>query len=102
MGQVMVREIYPLAERLVILKKQTETALTLAALQLALASIGVAWIPRSLAESDLALNRLIDMGDVLPQVQLSIVAQRLMGRKTPAETAVWRALADYISNQYCK
>lgn len=91
MGEAMAREIYPLMNS-VILRKRAETALTLAALQLALAGVGVAWIPYSLAESDLRLARLESLADILPGTTFAITVQRLEGHKSATEAAMWDAI----------
>jgi DNA-binding transcriptional LysR family regulator len=93
MGHVMAREIYPLLPKLLVLRRKTETAFTLASLQMALAGVGVAWLPSSLAQSDLDLGRIVSLEDILPTTLFTIVVQRLLGKKTDLENEIWRALA---------
>jgi DNA-binding transcriptional LysR family regulator len=95
MGKAMVREIYPLIGNAVLLHKRTETALTLAALQLALAGVGIAWIPHSLAESDLSAGRLHSLADILPESLFAISVQRLEGHKSAVEAVVWDAITRF-------
>jgi DNA-binding transcriptional LysR family regulator len=77
------------------LAKRAETALTPAALQLALEGIGVAWIPRSLGARELALDTLVDLSNRLPSVEIEIMAFRLRRPEPRAaiEEAVWERLA---------
>lgn len=95
MGEVMIREIYPTIGIATILHKRTETALTLAALQLALAGVGVAWVPYSLAESDLSAGRLDLLSDILPESLFAIAVQRLEGHKSITEAVVWDAIKNF-------
>ncbi|MRX37410.1 LysR family transcriptional regulator [Aminobacter sp. MDW-2] len=95
MGEAMIREIYPSLRSSTTIRKRTETALTLAAHQLALAGVAVAWVPRSLAESDLALGRLDCLVDILPETTFAITVQRLEGHKTATEGAVWDTIGMY-------
>lgn len=69
-----------------------ETALTPAALQLALAGIGLAWVPRSLAAADLARGGLQDLSDRFPSARLLVAASRLIGRKSDVEQQVWKVV----------
>ncbi len=66
-----------------------ETGLTTAALQFALSGIGVAWVPRSLAEGHLADKRLFDLGKSLPTVQLQISAKRLIRETGIVNDSAW-------------
>ena len=77
------------------LAKRAETALTPAALELALEGIGVAWIPRALGARELALDALVDLSDRLPWVEIEIMAFRLRRPEPRAtiEEAVWERLA---------
>ena len=61
LGEVMNRHIVPLLREFTVVKTRAETALTLAALQLARESVGVAWVPRSLATHDIAEGRLTEL-----------------------------------------
>jgi len=71
---------------------RVETALTPAALELAVNGIGVAWVPLSLAEARIADGTVLDLAARLPSLDLDIVALRLVGAAAPAESAVWREL----------
>jgi DNA-binding transcriptional LysR family regulator len=95
LGRLMEREVMGRLPAGLTLAKRAETALTPAALQLALEGIGVAWIPRSLAARDLALETLIDLSNRLPSVEMEIMAFRLRRPEPRAaiEEAVWEHLA---------
>ena len=71
---------------------RAETALTLAALELAAVGIGVAWVPASLARARIAAGALADLSDRLPICVLSVTAVRLAGVTGPAQSAVWAQL----------
>ncbi|SDF02131.1 LysR family transcriptional regulator [Limimaricola pyoseonensis] len=92
LGQVMTRLILPRLPETLQPVPRVETALTLAAQEMAQAGIGSAWIPESLARGRIAEAGLVDLSDTLPSCALSITAMRLTGPKRPAEEAVWAEL----------
>lgn len=93
-GHIVLRDVYPRLGSAVHLHKLAETALTPAALQFALAGVGVAWLPRALAERDLAAGRLTDLCGTLPSSPLSLIALRWRDEERPAAAdAVWDAIA---------
>lgn len=92
LGQVTNREIFSTLRTRVSLRTQAETALTLAAAQLALEGVGVSWVPQSVALKDLQRGDLTNLEHFLPQCRLSISAVRISGQKSPAERNVWDAL----------
>lgn len=94
LGQVLSQEVFPAIKGGDFIRRRAETALTLAALQLALSGVGVAWIPESLGASDIAAGELADLSGELPSSMLTVVAVRLSGAKSAAEEAVWRLAAD--------
>jgi len=93
LGQVMSLEIFPHLWNMTSIRKKAETALTLAALQLAISGVGVAWAPYSLASPELKNGRLTDLSDIFPSCELSIVAIRLNGSKSLAKDHAWQALS---------
>jgi len=91
LGDVVATRIYPLMpDRQII--PVAETALTLAAQELALAGLGVAWLPRTLVQDKLANGRLLDLSDTLPRLALDVTAVRLIAQRTSVEASVWREL----------
>lgn len=95
LGQVMGRVILPALApqggwRI---QPQAETALTLAALDLALAGLGVAWLPLSLVAGHLRRGQLVSCADVLPETCFTLLALRFPENPRPAAAALWQWLA---------
>jgi DNA-binding transcriptional LysR family regulator len=95
LGRLVEREVMGRLPAGLALAKRAETALTPAALELALEGIGVAWIPRALGARELAHEALVDLSDRLPWVEIEIMAFRLRRPEPRAaiEEAVWDRLA---------
>jgi DNA-binding transcriptional LysR family regulator len=93
-GRIFSSTIAPRIEPRFALSPMVETALTLAAVELAATGAGVAWLPRSLARRDLDEGTLQDLSEVLPGAEVSITAVRLAGGSSPAERLVWSLLRD--------
>jgi len=92
LGQVVSREIFSHIWRSTSIHKKAETALTLAALPLALAGVGVAWLPYSIAAPDLLNGTLTDMSELLPSCVLSVVAIRLKDPESRLNEAAWKLI----------
>ncbi|WP_216823295.1 LysR family transcriptional regulator [Limimaricola cinnabarinus] len=92
LGQVMNLLILPKLPPPLQAVQRVETALTLAAQEMAQVGIGTAWIPESLARDRIADGGLIDFSDDLPSCDLAITAMRLAGSKSSSEEAVWTEL----------
>lgn len=71
---------------------RAETALTHAALEMARAGVGVAWVPRELAKSALVDGALVDLSGSLPGADLEITAIRLRGGARAAAELAWAAV----------
>jgi DNA-binding transcriptional LysR family regulator len=69
---------------------KAETALTLAALEMAAAGVAVAWVPESLARIGIAQGRVADLSKILPSCDLTVRAVRLRGTRGQAEDIIWR------------
>lgn len=95
LGQVLERSMMPRVRSTLGVAPSAETALTLAALELATMGIGVAWVPRSLAQERIAAGRLVDLSGFLPSCDLEVTAVRLVGNPRPVEVAVWKRLNRY-------
>lgn len=91
-GTVIERKILPVMPLGLHPTPRVETALTLAALEMAAAGVGVAWVPESLARDDLTKGRLVDLSARLPVCDLQIVAMRLQGVPSHAGTVFWSQL----------
>lgn len=91
-GRTMERKILPFLDMQAYFRPQVETALTLAAVEMAVAGIGVAWVPESLALGRIALGQLTDLSRELPSCDLAIKAMRLQGNLSMAGTVFWSQL----------
>lgn len=91
-GQVLSKEIFPMLPPGIYLRRKAETALTLAALQLALEGVGVAWVPESLAAKELTRGGLGDLSGTLIQSKLLLAAVRIHGRQSSAISDVWEVI----------
>ena len=98
MGSIMRRDILPRIGSLDYVRQKTQTALTIAALHLAAAGVGVAWVPLKLAERSIAEGVLTDMRDSLPSATLHLTALRMKGPATERKEAVWQALITHNLN----
>lgn len=89
-GTIMADRILPsLGPDCAVLPK-AETALTLAALEMAAAGVAVAWVPKSLARVGIEQGRVADLSDILPCCDLTVHAVRLRGSRGHAEDIIWR------------
>lgn len=88
-GGIMAQRILPALDPGWIAVPRAETALTLAALEMAAAGVALAWVPAALARLGIAQGRIADLSDVLPSCPLSVRAVRLKGTRAPAEAVAW-------------
>jgi DNA-binding transcriptional LysR family regulator len=93
-GRVMELRIMPTLNARIRTVPRVETALTLAAAELAVAGVGVAWVPESLIKDDLRSGRLIDLSKRFPVCELQIQAMRIQGSQYAAADLFWSHLAD--------
>ncbi|WP_226583361.1 LysR family transcriptional regulator [Acuticoccus sediminis] len=91
-GELVRDAIRPRCGPEVALDLKVETALTLAALQLASASVGMAWVPLSTASAMLAAGQVVDLSDRLPTEELAVIATRLREEPQASAETVWQAL----------
>lgn len=91
-GKVMADRLLPLLPPNAMARPKAETALTIAALEIAAVGVAVAWVPKSLAAEGIAAGRIVDLSHVLPSCPLQVKAVRLQGSPSPAETALWTQL----------
>ncbi|WP_051661405.1 LysR family transcriptional regulator [Bosea sp. 117] len=92
LGEVLDHFVLPEIRGATRMIPMVETALTLAALELAAGGIGVAWVPTSLARTRIEAGDLADLSVSLPRCDLNVTAVRLAGQATDAETVVWEKL----------
>ncbi len=88
-GRIMSDRILPWLDPGCTVLPKAETALTIAALEMAAAGVAVAWVPQSLAHSGLAQGRVCDLSDILPSCDLTVRAVRLRGTRGRAEDIIW-------------
>ena len=93
LGRIMKRAILPKLREGVQILPSVQTALTLAALELACVGIGVAWIPASLARNRIRQGRIVALRDPLPRCALAVTAVRLARDESAIEAAVWEEIA---------
>jgi LysR family transcriptional regulator, hypochlorite-specific transcription factor HypT len=93
LGQVMDRLILPQTRGLTTPVAIAETALTLAALEMAAVGVAVAWVPASLARARIAGGSLIDLSATLPSHPLEVTAVRLFGDAGAVAASVWSDIA---------
>ncbi len=94
LGKVMVRNIFPaLVDQLTLIPK-VETALTLAALQMAHAGVGVAWLPEALAQEHIQSGLFEDFSAALGAYQLQLVAVRGRGARSHAIDSYWKTITE--------
>jgi DNA-binding transcriptional LysR family regulator len=89
LGRVLDRDILPRLHHLIRPIAKAETALTLAALELAAVGVGVAWVPVSLARKRIADGSLVDLSSILPSCPLDVTSVRLFGNPWPVADSVW-------------
>jgi DNA-binding transcriptional LysR family regulator len=88
-GTIMADRILPNLDPRTVALPKAETALTIAALEMAAAGVAVAWVPQSLADLGLSQGRIANLTSVLPSCPLSVRAVRLRGARGPAEDVIW-------------
>ncbi|MEM1289560.1 MAG: LysR family transcriptional regulator [Pseudomonadota bacterium] len=86
---VMDKTVLPRLRAQVETLPRAETALTPAALELAVTGVGVAWVPRSLAQRLISSGDAKDLSHLLPSCPLTIVALRLQDVGSSAGQKVW-------------
>ncbi|MGL4237565.1 LysR family transcriptional regulator [Tabrizicola sp.] len=91
-GRVLERLVLPTVRRLTRPTPKVETALTLAALEMAAVGVAAAWIPGSLAAARINDGSLFDLSETLPSVALDVTAVRLRGTAGPVEAEIWSHL----------
>lgn len=88
-GRIMADRILPLLDPGRVALPRAETALTIAALEMAAAGVAVAWVPESLARIGIAQGRVSDLSEILPGCDLTVRAVRLRGARGLAEEIIW-------------
>ncbi len=94
LGQALERFVLPQVRNSMRPAPKAETALTLAALELAAVGIAVAWVPGSLARPRIASGSLADLSESLPCYGLEVTAVRLFGDAGPIVKSVWQKIVE--------
>jgi len=97
LGQVMTQRVLPPLMNIVRPVPRVETALTLAAIELAHVGVGVAWVPASLALKHIEANTLIDLSTTLPTANLEVTAVRVAQPGKSATVMLWEHLRSISS-----
>lgn len=94
LGRVMTRLVLAQIADLDQLVARAETALTLAAVELASVGVAVAWVPETLARDRIARQMLVDLSETLPGISLDMTAVRLRQSSGSIQKLVWDCLRD--------
>ena len=94
LGRVLDRRVLPRLDPSLRPVPKAETALTLAAIELAAVGVAVAWVPESLGRGRLADGSLIDLSGDLPSYRMEVTAVRLFGEAWPTAGLVWSEILD--------
>lgn len=89
LGQMLDRLILPRVRDITRPVPKAETALTLAALEMAAVGVAVAWVPGSLAGPRIRDGSLADLSATLPSHRLEVTAVRLFGNAGSVARSVW-------------
>jgi LysR family transcriptional regulator, hypochlorite-specific transcription factor HypT len=100
LGQTMERLVLPKVRGLTRPVAAAETALTLAALEMAAVAVAVAWVPASLAQARIRTGELVDLSKTLPDCALEVTATRLLGNSGIAEDQVWDQLSRPLDHRF--
>ncbi|MGR3504009.1 LysR family transcriptional regulator [Pseudaestuariivita sp.] len=92
LGQVFAERIAPRLPEALRLVPRAETALAPAAHSLAREGSGVAWLPETMARTDIAAGHLHDLSGQLPSTLLELVGVRTLRRHAPALDQAWTSL----------
>ena len=91
-GGIMTKWILPALAGRMVVRPKAETALTLAALELAASGVATAWVPLTLANLSLSQHRVADLSPLLPSCLLSVRAVRMKGVRSLAEDLIWKQI----------
>jgi DNA-binding transcriptional LysR family regulator len=97
LGGVQRALVFPQLARICVPRQRLETALSPAALQCALAGLGVAWIPASLAQPHVASGLLVDLSASIPFARMRRVVTRIAGGGG-ATDAAWRRIGSSLAD----
>ena len=93
LGKLIETEVNPHIPDHIATEVRVETALTVAAMQIAANGVGIAWVPSSMLDTLSAPRTLVSYSDILPTPRIATTATRLIGQKSKAEERIWAELA---------
>ena len=92
-GQILSAHVFPkLLNEGRVLTTICEAALVPAVMQMAIAGIGIAWLPRSIVNEIDLENRLVDLSQQLPSYDIEIIAARLKTPRPALAELMWQKL----------
>ncbi len=94
LGDVLYKKILPHIDEAIEVRPVSETALTSAAIQLALAGNGVAWVPLSLAQAAIDRGEIIRLDEKLPIEHMSVVALKLVQHQKESVGFAWECIVN--------
>ncbi len=92
LGTALARHVMADLARRCDIAVAVETALTPAAMQMARAGVGIAWVPGALAQEAIRAGELIALAEELGAVDMQLVAHRWSDGDDARLDAVWQAL----------
>lgn len=92
LGAAVTRHILPALDGRCSVSVVTETGLSTAAMQLSQSGLGVAWVPKALAQPDLSRGDLTNLEGDLGWIGMDIVAQRWAQTTNSATLDAWTRL----------
>ena len=98
-GTIMADRILPNLPPATVAMPKAETALTIAALEMAASGVAVAWVPQSLAMPGFASGRVSDLSAHLPSCPLTVRAVRLRGARGRAEEVIWQKILALLATE---
>jgi len=96
LGAACARLLYPALNEKYVIEEIAETALTSAALQFAVADVALAWVPETLAVTELANKNLVNLERQLPCLPLQVVIQRRKGIANERASRLWEEIVPII------
>jgi LysR family transcriptional regulator, hypochlorite-specific transcription factor HypT len=98
-GEVFMRRVFPQIQSQYQLRVACETALVPAALAMALEGAGVAWLPRSLCESNLRSGRLVQLDKLIMPIPMRIVCVRTTTPLNQDAKMVWDEFLSFMTQE---
>lgn len=98
LGAAITRYVLPILQSSCSISVVTETGLSTAALQLSQSGLGVAWVPRALAQPAVTRGEMVNLAQQLGSIEMDLVAQRWATTSNAATLDAWTRLT---SSAWC-